>query len=158
MLVHSYQAIYNTLILGVLRDGGCWLGKVSSPSPAVLRAKEKEQRSSIVYRSKNRENGRLIYREKTILGEAEYHHRSPRPSTSAGARPPARHGGRQGLWGLPATGLMPAAGGRWGCKHPNATEATEATGPNLMPTGRPRPLCCLFREISDGTVDITDAY
>jgi len=30
-----------------------------------------------------RENTRLIYREKTILGEAEYHNRSPKPSTSA---------------------------------------------------------------------------
>ena len=41
----------------------------------LLRVKEKERRSSIVYTSKERENGRLIYREKTILGEAEYHNR-----------------------------------------------------------------------------------
>jgi len=39
-----------------------------------------------------KENTRLIYREKTILGEAEYHNRSLKPSTSAGARPPPRYG------------------------------------------------------------------
>ena len=61
-----------------------------------------------------KENTRLIYREKTILGEAEYHNRSLKPSTSAGARPPPRHGGRRGPWELQATGLMPAALGRWG--------------------------------------------
>jgi hypothetical protein len=56
-----------------------------------------------------KETSRLIYREKTILGFAEYHNRSPKPSTSAGARPPPRHGGRRGPWGLQATGpnLMP---------------------------------------------------
>jgi len=43
-----------------------------------------------------KENTRLIYREKTILGEAEYHNRSPKPTTSAGARPPPLHGGRRG--------------------------------------------------------------
>jgi len=46
-----------------------------------------------------KENTKLIYIEKTILGEAEYHNRSPKPSTSAGARPPPRHGGRRGQWG-----------------------------------------------------------
>jgi hypothetical protein len=61
-----------------------------------------------------KENSRLIYREKTILGFAEYHNRSPKPSTSAGARPPPRHGGKRGLWGLQATSMMPAALGRWG--------------------------------------------
>jgi len=60
-----------------------------------------------------KENTRLIYREKTILGKAEYHNWSPKPSTSTGARPPPRHGGRRGPWGLQATGLMPAALGRW---------------------------------------------
>jgi len=78
-----------------------------------------------------KENTKLIYREKTILGEAEYHNPSPKPSTSAGARPPPQHGGRRGPWGPQATGLMPAALGPWGCKPPNATEATR---PNLMPT------------------------
>jgi len=38
-----------------------------------------------------------------MLGEAEVHNRSPKPSTSAGARPPPRHGGRRGPWGLQAT-------------------------------------------------------
>jgi len=57
-----------------------------------------------------KENTKLIYREKTILGEAEYHNRSPKPSTSAGARPPPQHGGRRVTWG------------------------PQATGPNLMPT------------------------
>jgi len=61
-----------------------------------------------------KENTKLIYREKTILGEAEYHNRSPKPSTSAGARTPPQHGGRRGPWGPQATGLMPAALGRWG--------------------------------------------
>ena len=75
----------------------------------VLRANKKERRSSIVYRSKERENGRLIYREKTILGFAEYHNRSPKASTIARARPPPRHGGRRGPWGLQATGHIPAA-------------------------------------------------
>jgi hypothetical protein len=61
-----------------------------------------------------KENTKLIYREKTILGEAEYHNRSPKPSTSAGARPPPQHGGRRGPLGPQATGLMPAALGQWG--------------------------------------------
>jgi len=60
-----------------------------------------------------KKNTRLIYREKTILGEAEYHNGSPKPSTSAGARPPPQHGGRRGPWGPQAPGLMPAALGRW---------------------------------------------
>jgi len=33
-----------------------------------------------------KENTRPIYGEITILGEAEYHQQSPKPSTSAGAR------------------------------------------------------------------------
>jgi len=60
----------------------------------LLTAKEKERRSPIVYRSKDRESGRFIYREKIILGFAEYHNRSPKRSTSAGARPPPRDGSR----------------------------------------------------------------
>jgi len=65
------------------------------------------------------ENTRLIYREKAILREAEYHNWSPKPSTSAGARPPPRHGGRRRPWGL------------------------HATGPNLMPTKNiPVPPAC----------------
>jgi len=40
-----------------------------------------------------KENTKLVYREKTIRGEAEYHNRSPKPSTSAGTRPPPQHGG-----------------------------------------------------------------
>jgi hypothetical protein len=63
------------------------------------RAKEKERSSSIVYRYKRRENTTLIYREKTILGETESHNWSLKPSTSAGARPPPRHGGRRDPWG-----------------------------------------------------------
>jgi len=51
-----------------------------------------------------KENTRLIYREKTILGEAEYHNQvrsrvsqpSPKPTTSAEASPPPQHGGRRG--------------------------------------------------------------
>jgi len=54
-----------------------------------------------------KENSRLIYKEKTILGEAEYHNRSPKTTTSAGARPPPVHGGRRGPWGLPAIGPNP---------------------------------------------------
>ena len=73
-------------------------------------------------------NAELIYRQKTILGEAEYHNRSPKPSTSA---PAPRYGGRRSPWALQATGLIPAALDRWGCKPPNATEATRS---NLMPT------------------------
>jgi len=57
-----------------------------------------------------KENTKLIYREKTILGEAEYHNRSPKPSTSAEpisstwgqARPMGADeagGGRRGWWG-----------------------------------------------------------
>jgi hypothetical protein len=57
-----------------------------------------------------KENTKLIYREKTILGEAEYHNRSPKPSTSAEpvsstwgqARPMGASeagGGRRGQWG-----------------------------------------------------------
>jgi len=41
-----------------------------------------------------KENAKLIYREKTILGEADYQKWSPKPSTSAGVRPPPQHGGR----------------------------------------------------------------
>jgi hypothetical protein len=65
-----------------------------------------------------RENTRLIYREKTILGKAEYHDRSLKLTTSAGARPPPQHGGRRGPWGLQATGLMPATLDRWGLHAP----------------------------------------
>jgi len=80
----------------------------------MLRSKEKERRSSIVYRSKERENGRFIYKEKIILGEAEYVNRNPMLSISAEARPPPRHGGSRGSGGPQATGFMPAALGRWG--------------------------------------------
>jgi hypothetical protein len=68
-----------------------------------------------------KENTKLIYREKAILGEAEYHNRSPKPSTSAGARPPPQHGGRRGHSHRPDARNL----------RPNATEATR---PNLMPT------------------------
>jgi len=57
-----------------------------------------------------KESTKLIYRKKTILGEAEYHNRSPKPSTSAepvsstwgqarlvGAGEAG--GGRRGQWG-----------------------------------------------------------
>jgi hypothetical protein len=79
----------------------------SSGRKQMLRAKEKERRSSIVYRTKERENGRLISREKTILGFAEYHIQGPKPTTSARARPPPRHGGRRGRLAPQATGLIP---------------------------------------------------
>jgi len=57
-----------------------------------------------------KESTKLIYRKKTILGEAEYHNRSPKPSTSAEpvsstwgqARPMGASeagGGRRGQWG-----------------------------------------------------------
>jgi hypothetical protein len=57
-----------------------------------------------------KESTKLIYREKTILGKAEYHNRSPKPSTSAEpvfstwwqARPMGASeagGGRRGQWG-----------------------------------------------------------
>jgi hypothetical protein len=42
-----------------------------------------------------KENTKLIYRKKTILGEAEYHNRSPKPNISAGARPPPQHVGHK---------------------------------------------------------------
>jgi len=78
----------------------------------LLRVKEKERRSSIVYRSKERENYRLIYereRKKTPC-------RLPKPEPKAEYQCRARllsmgadeaGGGRRGRWGRPATGLMP---------------------------------------------------
>jgi len=89
---------------------------------SVLKAKEKGWRSSIVYRYKRR---------KTLDLYTEKRPYSAKPTTSAEARPPPQHGGRRGPWGLQATGLMPAALDRWGCKPPNATKAAT---PNLMPT------------------------
>jgi hypothetical protein len=82
-----------------------------------------------------KENTRLIYREKTILGEAEYHNRSPKPTTSAVARPPPQHGGRRGPWGLQATGLMPAALAQWGLsaleRHRSHQAKSDANTPPL---------------------------
>jgi hypothetical protein len=89
-----------------------------------------------------RENGRLIRKENTILGEAEYHNRSLMPNITPEARPPPRHGG----WWRPMGAVShrlharkPSAdGGRklpasWpravGSSLP-ASAAKEATGPN----------------------------
>ena len=90
-----------------------------------------------------KENTRLIYREKAILGEAEYHNRSPKPSTSAGARPPPQHGGRRGPWGLQATGLMPAALDRWGLQAPIRHKSHRASGRWLV---APMGLACPHAE------------
>jgi hypothetical protein len=79
---------------------------------AVLSVKEKERRSSIVYRSKERENYKLIYereRRKTACRlpkpkpKAEYQYRALLLAMGAGEP----GGGRRGRWGRPATGLMP---------------------------------------------------
>jgi hypothetical protein len=52
---------------------------------------------------------------------------SPKPTTSAGARPPPpQHGGRRGPWGLQATGLMPAALDRWGLQAPRRHKSHRA--------------------------------
>jgi len=43
--------------------------------------------------NKEREEERHIYgKEESILGDAEYHNRSPMPIITPGARPPPRHG------------------------------------------------------------------
>jgi len=77
----------------------------------LLRVKEKERRSSIVYRSKERENYRLIYereRKKTPC-------RLPKPEPKAEYQCRARllsmgadeaGGGRRGRWGRPATSVV----------------------------------------------------
>jgi hypothetical protein len=82
-----------------------------------------------------KENSKLIYREETILREAEYHNPSPKPSTSAGARPPPRHGGRQGPWWQQATVLMPAALGRWGLYTPehHGSHQAKSHANNVLP-------------------------
>jgi len=117
--------------------------EVDDDDETMLRAKEKERRSSIVYLSKERENGRLIYREKTILGFAEYHNRSPKPSTSAGARPSLGMGaGSHRGYKPPASYPQPLADE--GCKPPNATEATR---PNLVPTNRRKNISTCFSDV-----------
>jgi hypothetical protein len=82
----------------------------------MLRVKEKERRSSIVYRSKERENYGLIYereRRKTPCRlpkpepKAEYQCRALFLSMGAGEA----GGGRRDRWGRPATGLMPESTG-----------------------------------------------
>jgi len=73
-----------------------------------------------------KENTRLIYREKTILGEGEYHNRSPKPSTSA--EPASSTWGQARL-----VGAGEANGGRKppaSCPSPPAPNTREATGPN----------------------------
>jgi hypothetical protein len=66
-------------------------------------------------KSKERERQATIYGiEEGVLGEAEYHIRRPMLGITAGARPTLQHGAGGGPWGPQATGLMPAALGRWG--------------------------------------------
>jgi hypothetical protein len=69
----------------------------------LLRAKEEERRSSIVYRYRKGKTIDIYTKEKTILGFAEYDNRSPMPSIGAKARPPPRHGGYK----LPASCPQP---------------------------------------------------
>jgi hypothetical protein len=82
----------------------------------MLRVREKERRSSIVYLSKERENYKLIYkkeRRKTPCRlpkpepKAEYQCRALLLSMGVGEA----GGGRRGRWGRPATGLMPESTG-----------------------------------------------
>jgi len=58
----------------------------------LLRIEKKEEAELSVNTKK--ENDRLIYKEKTILDEAEYHSWSPMLSITPEARHPPRHGGR----------------------------------------------------------------
>jgi hypothetical protein len=81
------------------------LGGVLGSVLRVVESKRERTKKLNCLSIQEKENTRLIYREKTTFGFAEYHNRSPKPSTSAGARPPPRHGGRRGPWGLQATGL-----------------------------------------------------
>jgi hypothetical protein len=65
-----------------------WVGRkttlivfaLSSQYRRILTTIEKKEEAELSVDTK-RENGRLIYKEKTILGEAEYHNRSPMPSS-----------------------------------------------------------------------------
>jgi hypothetical protein len=56
-----------------------------------LRTKEKKEEAELSVDTK-RENGRLIYKDETILGEAGYHNRSPMPGITPETRPPPRYG------------------------------------------------------------------
>jgi hypothetical protein len=74
-----------------------------------------EEKMMNCLKSKERERQATIYGiEECILGEAEYHIRRPMPGITAGARPTLQHGAGGGPRGPQATGLMPAALGRWG--------------------------------------------
>jgi hypothetical protein len=81
--------------------------------PFVLRAKEEERRSSIVYRYKRRKTLDLYTEKRTY---------SAKPSITAGARSRVP---------VPELDLLLGMGAGEAHKPPNATEATR---PNLMPT------------------------
>jgi len=89
-----------------------YISTLATHHSSLLKAKEKERRSSIVYRSKERENYKLIYereRKKTPCRlpmpepKAKYQYRALLLAMGAGEA----GGGRRGRWGRPATGLMP---------------------------------------------------
>jgi len=73
------------------RDGGAQCidtGPSAAPSATSVESKRERTKKLNCLSTQEKENTRLIYREKTMLGEAEYHSRRPKPSTSAGARSP----------------------------------------------------------------------
>jgi len=105
----------------------------------MLRVKEKERRSSIVCRSKERKNYKLIYereRRKTPCRlpkpepKAEYQYRAL--LLSMGVR--EADGGRRGRWGQARlVGAGEACGGGQppaSCPSPLASKTKEASGPN----------------------------
>jgi len=59
---------------------------------ALLRAKENEQRSSIVYQYKKGKTLDLYTKESEGKFNADCQSRNPKPGTGAEARPPPRHG------------------------------------------------------------------
>jgi len=84
-----------------------------------------------------KENSRLIYlytEEREGKLHADCQSRSPKPSISAEARPPAQFGGRRGSWGQ--TRLVGAGKVNEGrkppvsCPSPPTPNTREATGPN----------------------------
>jgi hypothetical protein len=101
----------------------------------LLRAKRKSKGAQLSIDLKGEKMAGL-YTEKRLYSakEAEYHNRSPKPSTSAGAKPLPRHEGRRGRWRQARpVGTGEANGGR---KPPAsspsllAPKTKEATGPN----------------------------
>jgi len=92
----------------------------------VLRVKEKERRSSIVYQSKERETINLYTKEREGKLHADCQGRSPKPSTSA--EPASSAWGQARLVGAGEAdggGQPPAS-----CPSPPASKTKEATGPN----------------------------